>query len=452
MISFPAGRRIWAAFLANGFVRGARIAEQLVVIPLLLSVWGNDRFGEWTALTSLASLTYLFNLGIGNAAYSDIVLRHGAGDTAGAARSFVTSTLLITALAGAGFVTAFVLLQWQDVGTVMALHSVAPGVAKGVVLLYSFATLISFYEDPLTGVLGAELGLRVPYVMSAISKIGEIICIAAAVHFDAGPLLVTAITTAAITARILTMGAAAARWAPWLSFSVRSFDITVLAHTWKASLGYFFTYVCITFAYVQVPRLLIFHGFGAGTLAVFTVVMAYTRAARMVGAMISQSARLEIGRVFAGQDVAAFGTLVQAVIGSTVGVTFILLVGEMALAQFIIPLWTSGHVQVDWLALGTLALVALAGSLFDASFACVTAINRVSAVAIGYGLSLAVGLATGAIAMQWLGPVAMYLSLLIPELGGTVGAALTLRRILPRTSVRAMVASVRLAGLLPRKP
>src|SRR5262249_36005756 len=89
-------QRVGGAFLANGFARAMRIADQLLMVPLLLSAWGADQYGEWIALCSVASFATLASLGLGSAGCSNIVLRHASGDQRGAGRSFITFAILIT--------------------------------------------------------------------------------------------------------------------------------------------------------------------------------------------------------------------------------------------------------------------------------------------------------------------------------------------------------------------
>jgi O-antigen/teichoic acid export membrane protein len=228
----------------------------------------------------------------------------------------------------------------------------------------------------------------------------------------------------------------ALKCAPWMSFRLRDFDTAVLERTWKASLGYFVLFVCVTVVYVQVPRLMVFHFLGAAALATFAIVSTYTRAARMFAMMISQPAQVEIGRALACGHIEDLRRLIETILGSSLGLALILLPVELAMAPVIIPLWTRGQVPADWDVLIPLALVALVGTYFDALMAAVAATNRVTMVALGYGLSLCAGLLAGTLAIPWFGAMAVSSCLLLPELGGSLAAIRTLQRVIPGARIR----------------
>jgi hypothetical protein len=93
-------------------------------------------------------------------------------------------------------------------------------------------------------------------------------------------------------------------------------------------------------------------------------------------------------------------------------------------------------VPADWDVLTPLALVALVGTYFDALMAAVAATNRVTMVALGYGLSLCAGLLAGTLAIPWFGAMAVSSCLLLPELGGSLAAIRTLQRVIPGARIR----------------
>ena len=64
MISTTARRRIWGTVAGNVFLRLVRVAEQLLLVPVFLAVWGAERYGEWIALNSLGLFVALANFGI----------------------------------------------------------------------------------------------------------------------------------------------------------------------------------------------------------------------------------------------------------------------------------------------------------------------------------------------------------------------------------------------------
>ena len=54
--------------MANLFGISVNLLNQVVLVPLYLTYWSVDRYGDWIVLNALASLTILIALGI-NAGY-----------------------------------------------------------------------------------------------------------------------------------------------------------------------------------------------------------------------------------------------------------------------------------------------------------------------------------------------------------------------------------------------
>ena len=434
-------RRIWGTLAGNAFTRVIRVAEQLFLVPVFFATWGAERYGEWIALNSIALFITLCNFGIGHAGMSDIILRYASGDRRGAGRSFATSTILITLVVIVAFATLSAVLHWGDVRRFVSLQSISVDEAIKIIEVATLAALLTFYGEPLGGVIGAARGATLPSMLFALSKGVELLGVAAVLILGGSPIQ-AAIVMLGATLVNLTVNVIAACWvAPWISFSFRDFDFAAVQRTWRASLGFFLLLICMAVFDGQAPRLIVFHYFSATALASFSTFVIYTRAARLLALTISQATQVEIGRAFAHGLSDQAKELIETIIGSALGIGGLILLGELALAPIVIPLWTHGHVAVAWEILVPLSLVALAGAYFDAVMAAVAAINQVGRAAIGYGSGLAFGLLAGILALPVLGAGSIALGLVVPECTGALAGLLTLRRTTPPLAVRPIPSS-----------
>jgi O-antigen/teichoic acid export membrane protein len=433
MISIPMRRRIFGAVLAAGFARILRFADQIILVPLLLAAWGTEQYGEWIALNSIAYFANIASFGLADAASSDIVLRHSAGDTEGAKRSFSTFVLLLTLAIICGYAMVFAVVQLLGLSKIISLHAISVDEAKHVVLIASLSQLLYFYTIPLGGTIGAVLGAARPTLFFGIGRAAELIGVAIALQFRATPFTVALIMLAAIILNIVMNVVAALRCAPWLSIKLKDFDAGVLRRTWTASLGFFGLFISSSLVGVNLPRLMVFHFLGAGSLTTFMVLVTYTRGARMIALAISQSAQVEIGRAFGNGRLDQAKSLIEGVLSTTMGVAFILLAAQLALASFVVPAWTRGHVSVAWGLLDALAVVALVGTYFDSLVTTVAALNRTTFVSLGYGLGLAVGLVAAVLLLPLIGLPAMAIGLLCPEFAGSAAAVRTILWLVPNS-------------------
>lgn len=448
MTSRSARWRIWGAFGGNILARLIRAAEQFLLIPVLLTVWGTEQYGEWIVLVSIAAFATVANLGIGHAALSDIVLCHANGEKDQAARAFATAMALLTGVVVVGFALLAGALSVIDLGAFVSLRAISLEDAKAVIRIAGLAALLAFYVEPFIGVIGSAIGAAMPNVLFAIAKIVELVGIIVALHLSAGPVGVALIMLAATLLNLLMNVVVALQVAPWVRFKLVDFDTGLLARTWKASLGFFVLWVCVNIVSVHVSRLIVFQFFGASALAAFTVIATYTRAARMVPSMVSQATQVEIGRAFGQRQYDQFRSLVEAVMASTTVIAVVLLVIEVLAAPVVIPLLTRGQFGVDWHLLCMLALIALVGTYFDAVLVAAASLNRVTRIAANYAAALTVGLIAAVLLKDWLGLWAIGLGLLLPELSGAVTAFRTLRQSVPEHAIRVFPPPGRTALLL----
>lgn len=415
--------RIWGALIANGFSRVIRIAEQLVLVPLLLAGWGIEIYGEWIALISIAMFVGIANFGIGHTAASEIVLQHARNDNAAATTTFVTSMLATTFAIVVSLSLLIAIVSVADIKLLVSIRALDSGDARLIIVVLSLAILFGFYSEPLGGVLNAAIGAAVPNFIYAATKAIEIGAIGTAIYFGARPLSIAALMVLASLANVAILVAVSVVFVPWLSFRPSNFRLEVISQNARTAFGFFAIFVSFNIFGVHVPRLIVSHELGAIALAAFTIMMTYSRTARNAATMISQAMQVEVGRTWAGGDKERSGRLVEAMVNNALSAVVVLLAIELTMAPLVIPAWTHGQVTVDWKLLIALAAVALVGAYFDAIFIAAAALNRVGKIAIWYSTGLAAALGTSFAFLPLTGSVStLGILMLLPELAGAWSA------------------------------
>ncbi len=104
-----ASRRLASGFGGQAYARASVFLNALVTIPVLLRVWGIETYGEWLALTSLASYLMLSNFGLSSAACMTMINAVAKDALPEAARIFqVSLNILIAAMLPIGIVLIWV--------------------------------------------------------------------------------------------------------------------------------------------------------------------------------------------------------------------------------------------------------------------------------------------------------------------------------------------------------
>ncbi|MDP8990636.1 MAG: hypothetical protein M3N41_11230, partial [Acidobacteriota bacterium] len=68
---------------------------QLVNVPLFLSAWGAERYGEWLLISAVPAYLALTDMGFGSVAATDMTMRVARGDKEGALQTFQSTWVLI---------------------------------------------------------------------------------------------------------------------------------------------------------------------------------------------------------------------------------------------------------------------------------------------------------------------------------------------------------------------
>jgi O-antigen/teichoic acid export membrane protein len=429
--------RIKGALLANGLSRAARVFEQLALIPLLLAGWGVQLYGEWLALVSVAGFAVITSLGVGHAASSDIVLMHARDRNVDASNAFTTSIVLISISIAAGFSGLWLVLSFLDLSELASLRTLHVSEARTIAMILSAAVLLGLYCEPLGGVLGAAVGSVAPNMIYAGCKLIEIAAVGLAIFHGAGPYAIAVIVASVSAISVVVHAWCVIKWAPWLSCFPIRLDGPAIRRNLRPAAGFFIIFISMNLAAVNLPRLIVSHALGAAALAAFTVIVTYTKTARSVASMISQSMQVELGRSWAKARRGQTRRIAESMVNGALAFVVILLAIEIAAAPLVIPVWTHGQIALSWALLLALACVALVGAYFDATMLAVSAFNQVGRLAVWYAAFLAVALGTALVVLPPTGNSAIIgVCLLAPELAGAWSATRTLRQVVGRIRIR----------------
>lgn len=210
-------RRILLTTASGLVVRTVGVLVGLVTVPLVLSYLGKERYGLWTAVTTLVAWATLFDFGLANGLVNLVARAHGREDPAEATRAFSTAVraLMVVALSvGTVAVIAVPLIPWSSLLAVR-------GAVDDATVRWSVAAALAMFllGLPLSAVPQLYAGYQKTYLTNAFSLLGSLVGLAlliAAVAVRASmPILVLALSSMGIVAA--GAGLAYARRAlPWV--------------------------------------------------------------------------------------------------------------------------------------------------------------------------------------------------------------------------------------------
>ena len=144
-------RRILKGFGAQGFSQAVQIFICLAEVPLLLTFWGTQLYGEWLMLSAIPVYMSISDGGFAGAACREMTIRGGAGDKTGVRAVFQSTWLLLLVVSIAagllafGFVQAAPLEDWLGFSVMKGLE------IRFVLLLLVAHVLVGFQGGLLNG-------------------------------------------------------------------------------------------------------------------------------------------------------------------------------------------------------------------------------------------------------------------------------------------------------------
>lgn len=421
LISFLTGgesarRRIGVTVMATGLARLATVAYNIFLVPILLSAWGVQTYGEWIVLTALAAMASLSNVGFVSASLSEMILRVSAGEREEAARVLSTTLVGLVCLVAVVFALGTAFLMSVASGTFFGVRAVPLADARLIVDLSLASVLLGFFPGALSAPVSAVAGAGISQMVVMFAKLGEMAVIAALAFAGYGPVVVTAVPVASAILQSLTYVALTRRFAPWLPISPFLFDRKTFARLLHPSLGQFLLFASCNIIAIQMPRILLGHLAGAAGVALFSVAVTYTRAAKMLTSVVAQSFQVELTRAYGEGRYALTARLVETICQMGLWLTGAATLAGIVLAGPLFHVWTRGKLEADHLLIAILGITCIVNAYNDGFMYLLTGINRVWSIATGHLAASLVALTLGVALFPHTGLYGVAAALMLPDL------------------------------------
>ena len=166
-------RRMALSTLAITLAKGVAALSTLVSVPLTIRYLGNERYGLWMTITSVAMLLNFADLGMGNGLVTELSAAHGRDDRR-AASCYVSSAFLVLVLIALGggtmFAAVYPFVSWSSVFKVTGtLASREAGTAFSVFLACTAIRI------PLGVAQRVQMGYQEGYISSLWQATGALI-------------------------------------------------------------------------------------------------------------------------------------------------------------------------------------------------------------------------------------------------------------------------------------
>ncbi len=211
-------RRAALTSIASVVAFGIAMLTQVVSVALAIGYLGDDRFGAWVVISSMASLLIFADLGLGNGLMNAVANAHGRADQGDAARSVSSAFFMLTGVAlliGVGFLLISQFVAWPDVFNVSSATARAEVGPAVVVFVVCFVVNL-----PLAVVDRTQRGYQDGHITGWWTALGNLLALAAVlvvIGLRLGlPWLVLATMATPSIARLANGYVLFGRRSPWL--------------------------------------------------------------------------------------------------------------------------------------------------------------------------------------------------------------------------------------------
>jgi O-antigen/teichoic acid export membrane protein len=406
--------RVTKGTLANVIGQALNVAGQLALVPVLLSSWGNQTYGEWLALSAMVAYLTTLDLGMQSYVINRLNQCNALNKMEDYTRLLHTGLLVNIVIPMAGFVLMLPLIFTSPIAKWLHLRDTDPTTAAWVTALLSLQVVYSIGYGMLNGVYRTiddySRGQMISNVRYALNLILTIVAVASGVKMK-GLALVQLLLLVATSIYV------------YVDISRRRPDINVgLSHAdWRMGLRFigpssmFLGIQLIAAISIQGSTLLVNAMFGAGTLVVFASLRTVSNLIKQAGSTVQHALWPELTALDAQSNRDSLRTLhllgAKAVMSIAVCATVFLMIMGDDLIQF----WTRGRVQYDPTLMIAFMILACSQSQWFCSSVLLSAVNHQKTVLQYTTVSSVAGFVAGYFLARWLGVVGFVYGLTITD-------------------------------------
>lgn len=340
--------RLTKGLAALIYQRAVVVGGQVLAVPVFLTRWGAAGYGEWVALTALASYLSYTNIGVPGAVRADMAMAHGRDDQRQMVESFQTSFVLVGALSGAAGLLFLAAMTFLPVGAFLKASFMSPTEAA----LVGAAIAVQVVLYICAGVMGAALSAVGKYALAGmldsnrqLLEFLSIVVLVGLLHLRPPALAIAypAISLGYFIALVVMLK----KHAPWLLAWPLRFRWPVL----RRLLGPMFGVLGMTLGYygmaLQAPRVILAATLGPKAVAVYAVTVMMLRMVRIPIEVPAHSATVEISLAYGKGDVALARRLLLGTTRFCLWLALALIPFVLLFGPFIVRVWGAGRLEVS---------------------------------------------------------------------------------------------------------
>jgi len=415
-------RRILSGIGGQALSRATFLLSTVAIIPILLSAWGTQTYGEWLTLTAFASYVSLSDFGLSNATSTEMIRLAGAGELARARSVFdtsLTSLLFISIpVLGAIVVPAYCLplTRWLNIS------STDNTGAFLVITLVAINVWLNTLKGVIAGAICTTGRYGLPNTISAIAKLFELTCLGvSAIYFQISLLGAAVIICVAAALDVACQIFIFCRLVEWAGFTPR-INKKLLQKLVRPSLGVVTLNMAVNAASIQGPRLILSAIIGPSAVTVYSLYGTAMRLVDQLTGLFAAPLQMEVANSTGAGD--EHRSIILVALGTQLSLIgyFCVVAGLLLFGDWIFAIWTHKLIAFHFNLMALFLLIGLAMQIGKVAQIYLLGTNEVFHFAMIALISMLTSLGLGAILLPYLGLPGMVIAMAMGETAMTVAA------------------------------
>jgi O-antigen/teichoic acid export membrane protein len=375
MIDITTKRRLGRTLLAQLYSQIVTVACQLALVPLLLTVWGSERYGAWLVLTAVPTFLTFSDFGFTFVAKNEMAIAVASGYPPKALSTFQSIFMLLNIVAPLLYAMASLGIITLDLQQVLSVTIVGVWELRWALLLLVANVLLYQYFLLVCAGIRAENRPATEAIWAATSRLSESIVYGISAIFIKDFAIIAGL---GLVSRVLFLTAAyisLRRLSPWLYFGYQAATLKEIGRLAHPAFAYMLVPIGQALV-IQGPVVLLGKLAGPIAVVVFSTSRTLARVGTSVTNMFNNTFVAEYSATAGRGEVERFAHLRRI----QLSICIVLIIGYVASMIIVGPLamhlFTHGKVEIAYpLFYVILASVALE-MLWSAQFTPISAINR----------------------------------------------------------------------------
>ncbi len=328
---------------AQFYGQAVTIGTQLVVLPLMLWLWGIERYGGWLIISALPTYLAMGDLGFAQIAGNDMTMRVAKGDAAGAVMVNQTAWLFVGGVCILLLIVSALFVALVPIASIFAITGAdAPDVALATFLLAAIA-IASLAFAVLGGAMRAVGHYWFCVATGATAQlIGAILLVLAALA-GFGFVSVATVTLVGHVGVLLVASMVFCRVYPQFMPHIGKADLGYLRDMLKPSLAYM-SYLASQAISIQGMSLVIGAVLGPPAVVVLNAIRTLTRLGRLAAALLIHALEPIFAQLVAQGEAKRAQRVFRDLLLAAASGTAIYVCGMILLGEPFLAWWTHGAV------------------------------------------------------------------------------------------------------------